>query len=89
MSDIQRGNEGIDLGTWTGWDGPNERPPLPQYPQPWDLPERPPTASNDRDRMLVRSLGTHQCRRPRWTENTTFLLCVLIACMAFWLRANS
>lgn len=53
MSDIQRGNEGIDLGTWTGWDGQNERPPLPQYPQPWDLPERPPTASNDRDRLLT------------------------------------
>ena len=27
--------------------------------------------------------------RPRWTENATFLLCALIACLAFWLRANS
>jgi len=27
--------------------------------------------------------------RPRWTENTTFLLCALIACLAFWLRAHS
>ena len=53
MSDIKRGNEGIDLGTWTGWDGPNERPPLPQYPQPWDLPDRPPMAGNDRDRLLA------------------------------------
>ncbi|HEY8355406.1 MAG TPA: hypothetical protein VIK69_10395 [Methylophilaceae bacterium] len=65
MSDIQRGNEGIYLGTWTGWDGPNERPPLPQYPQPWDLPERPPTASNDRDRMLVPRQRTRQCRSRR------------------------
>ena len=62
MSDIQRGNEGIDLGTWTGWDGPNERPPLPQYPQPWDMPERPPTAGNDRDRLLVPRQRTRQCR---------------------------
>ena len=60
MSDIQRGNDGIDLGTWTGWDGPNERPPLPQYPQPWDLPERPPTAGNDRDRMPVPRQLTRQ-----------------------------
>lgn len=65
MSDIQRGNEGIDYGTWTGWDGPNERPPLPQYQQPWDLPERPPTASNDRDRMLVPRQRTRQCRSRR------------------------
>jgi len=38
---IQRGNEGIDPGTWTGRTGPNEYAPLPQYPQPADLPERP------------------------------------------------
>ena len=63
MSDIQRGNDGIDYGTWTGWDGPNERPPLPQYPQPWDLPERPPTAGNDLDRMLVPRQRTRQCSR--------------------------
>jgi hypothetical protein len=63
MSDIQRGNEGIDLGTWTGWYGPNERPPLPQYPQPWGLHERPPTASNDRDRLPAQSLRTRQCSR--------------------------
>jgi len=63
MSDIQRGNDGIDYGTWTGWDGPNERPPLPQYPQPWDLPERPPTAGNDRDRMPVPRQRIRQCSR--------------------------
>ena len=60
MSDIKRGNECIDYGTWTGWDGPNERPPLPQYPQPWDLPE---PASNDRDRLPVRGMRTRQCSR--------------------------
>ena len=65
MSDIQRGNDGIDLGTWTGWDGPNERPPLPQYPQPWDLPERPPTAGNDRGRLLAQRQRTRQCRSRR------------------------
>jgi len=53
MSDIQRGNEGIDLGTWTGWDGPADFAPLPQYPQPWDMPERPSMAGNDRDRLLT------------------------------------
>jgi len=42
MADIHRGNEGIAPGTWTGWSGPNERPPLPQYPQPGDLPPTPP-----------------------------------------------
>lgn len=70
MSDIQRGNEGIDYGSWTGWDGTNERPPLPQYPQPWDLPERPPTASNDRDRLPTRSPRTRQCRRRRAAVST-------------------
>jgi len=27
--------------------------------------------------------------RHRWTENATFLACVMIACLAFLLRANS
>jgi len=41
---IQRGNEGIDPGTWTGWTGPKDFAPLPQYPQPGDLPPTPPPA---------------------------------------------
>ena len=65
MSDIKRGNDGIDYGTWTGWDGPNDRPPLPQYPQPRDLPERPQTAGNGRDRMLAPRQRTSQCRYRR------------------------
>lgn len=36
---IQRGNEGIDPGTWTGWDGPADFAPLPEYPQPADNPQ--------------------------------------------------
>lgn len=39
---IQRGNAGIDHGTWTGRTGPEELAPLPQYPQPGDLPPTPP-----------------------------------------------
>lgn len=35
---IQRGNEGIDPGTWTGWDGPKESPAQ-VYPQPSDMPD--------------------------------------------------
>lgn len=32
LPDIQRGNEGIDYGTWTGRTEPAERAPLPIYP---------------------------------------------------------
>jgi len=39
---IQRGNEGIDPGTWTGWDGPADFAPLPEYPQKSQLPPTPP-----------------------------------------------
>lgn len=38
---MSRNLEVIELGTgtWTGWEGPNEAAPLPQYPQPSDLPD--------------------------------------------------
>lgn len=36
---IQRGNEGIDPGTWTGWTGPRDFAPLPEYPAPAHNPQ--------------------------------------------------
>ena len=36
---IQRGNEGIDPGAWTGWTGPKDFAPLQIYPQPSDMPQ--------------------------------------------------
>ncbi len=40
---LELGNHGIDPGTWTGWDGPNERVAQ-GYPQQGDLPPQPATA---------------------------------------------
>ena len=37
--EIQRGNEGIDIGEWTGWSGPTDWAPYPIYPQPSDMPD--------------------------------------------------
>jgi len=39
--EIQRGNEGIDYGNWTGWDGPKDYAPYPGYPNPTDNPPSP------------------------------------------------
>ena len=39
--EIQRGNEGIDIGEWTGWNGRTDWAPYPIYPQPSDNPPSP------------------------------------------------
>lgn len=47
--EIQRGNEGIDIGEWTGWDGPKDFAPLPGEPAEDARVPRPvvPSALND------------------------------------------
>lgn len=74
---IQRGNEGIDPGTWTGWDGPADFAPLPQYPQPDDLPQRP-----VRDDTLIEQLR-HQAKRAAAVSVAFDVACFLLgACFA-------
>ena len=54
--EIQRGNEGIDIGTWTGWSGPKESPAQ-VYPQPSDMPDLREWLERDARQRAVTDVG--------------------------------
>lgn len=67
----------VGSGTWTGWDGPADFAPLPEYPAPSDLPPRP-----VRDDTLIEQLR-HQAKRAAAVSVAFDVACFLLgACFA-------